>query len=107
MPQILKPCGHLLEIFMPYRGDEKRMIEVLCRAADFGFYKGVELGIFFDAGNRRTVRGILESYGLHGATFAMPYVRDRELNLSSFDPDQRRAAVALVKELAGYAWGYT
>ena len=109
MPQILKPCGHLLEIFMPYRGDEKRMIEVLCRAADFGFYKGVELGIFFDAGNRRTVRGILESYGLHGATFAMPYVRDRELNLSSFDPDQRRAAVALVKELAGYAaeCGYT
>lgn len=103
MPQTLLPCGHLLEIFMPYRGDEARMIEVLRRAIDFGFYRGVELGIFFDPANRRTVRNLLEANKLHGATFATPYVKDRKLSLSSFDGDQRRRTVELVKGLADFA----
>ena len=36
MAQKIVPSGHLLEMFMPYRDDEKRMLDVLKRAADFG-----------------------------------------------------------------------
>ena len=39
MAQKLVPSGHLLEMFMPYRDDEKRMLEVLKKAASRGFYK--------------------------------------------------------------------
>ena len=44
MSQKLLPSAHLLEIFMPYRSDEARMIDVFEKAIDLDFYKGVELG---------------------------------------------------------------
>ena len=56
MAQKIVPSGHLLEMFMPYRDDEKRMLDVLKRAADFGFYKNVELPSFRDRYNRMYVR---------------------------------------------------
>ena len=109
MSQKLLPSGHFLEIFMPYRKDEARMLDVLHKAVELGFYKGVELGTFFDRSNRRGVRDILEQNKLNGTTFIVPYLKERKLNLSDLDTDRRRQAVELVRELAGYAadCGYT
>lgn len=109
MAQKLLPSGHLLEMFMPYRKDEKRMLEVLRKAVDFGFYKGVELGSFFDKYNRMYVRDILESNGLNGTTFVTPYVKEKKLSLCDLDESRRREALELVKEHANYAaeCGYT
>ncbi len=109
MGRNLRTSAHLLEMFMPYRSDEARMIDVLRKAVEFDFYRGVELGIFFDPTNRKTVRGILEENHLHGTTFVTPYVKDQKLSLSDLETQGRRKAVDLVKELAGYAAdaGYT
>lgn len=109
MSQKLLPSAHLLEIFMPYRGDEARMLDVLRKAVELGFYRGVELGTFFDRYHRMYVRNILEQNGLNGTTFATPYVKDQKLSLSALDPAERKAAVDLVKNLAELAadTGYT
>lgn len=109
MAQKLLTSAHLLEIFMPYRSDESRMIDVLHKAVALDFYKGVELGIFFDPGNRRTVRSVLEENQLNGTTFSTPYVKDQKLSLADLDGSARQKAVNLVKELAGMAaeTGYT
>ena len=103
MAQKLLPSGHLLEMFMPYRSHEAKMIEVLRKAVSFGYYRNVELGIFFDPANRKTVRNILSGNGVNGTTFATPYVKDQKLSLCSLDEGERRKAVDLVKKLAGYA----
>ncbi len=96
-------------MFMPYRKDEARMLEVLRRAVKLDFYKGVELGTFFDAKNRKAVRDILEANHLNGTTFVTPYVKENKLSLSDLNEDGRQKAIALVKEHAGYAaeTGYT
>lgn len=109
MSQKLLPSAHLLEIFMPYRGDERRMIEVIRRAVAMGFYKGIELGSFFDPTNRRTVRNIIEENQLNGTTYTTPYVKDQHLSLSDLDENGRKKAVALLKKLAELAAesGYT
>ncbi|MBE6829265.1 MAG: sugar phosphate isomerase/epimerase [Ruminococcaceae bacterium] len=109
MSQKLLPSGHFLEIFMPYRGDEARMLNVLRKAVELNFYRGVELGVFFDRYNRMYVREILETNRLNGTTFATPYLKDQKLSLSDLDGDRRRKAVELVKQLAGYVAdsGYT
>lgn len=109
MSQKLLPSAHLLEIFMPYRSDEARMIDVFEKAIDLNFYKGVELGIFFDPTNRKTVRKMLEQNNLNGTTFVTPYVKDQKLGLSDLNEEKRRKAVNLVKMLADYAAdsGYT
>ena len=109
MAQKLLTSAHLLEIFMPYRSDEARMMDVLHKAVAIDFYRGVELGIFFDATNRKEVRRVLEENHLNGTTFATPYVKDQKLGLSDLDEGKRRKAVDLVKELANYAadTGYT
>lgn len=109
MSQKLLPSGHLLELFMPYRSDEARMLEVLRRAVELDFYRGVELGTFFGRYNRMYVRGILEENGLSGTTFATPYIKDRKLSLSDLDAARRGEAVGLARQLAAYAadCGYT
>lgn len=60
MAQEILPSAHLLEIFNPYMNDEARMIEVLRRTVALGFYRAVELPVFFDAANRSAVRAIIE-----------------------------------------------
>ena len=85
MAQKLLPSGHLLEMFMPYRSHEAKMIEVLRKAVSFGYYRNVELGIFFDPANRKTVRNILSGNGVNGTTFATPYVKDQKLSLCSLE----------------------
>ncbi len=103
MPQKLLPSGHLLEMFMPYRDDEKRMLEVLKKSADMGFYKNVELPSFRDKYNRMYVRNTLEEYGLTATTFVTPYVKEKKLALCDLDESRRREAIELCKEHANYA----
>lgn len=97
MAQKLLPGGHLLEMFMPYRDDEKRMIEVLQKAASFDFYRNVELPSFRSAENRKYVRNFLKDHGINATTFVTPYVKERKLALCDTDEGGRKAAIALVK----------
>lgn len=100
MPQKLLPSGHLMELFAPYRNDETRMIGVIERAVSCGFYKNLELGIFFDKGNRKKVRSLLEQNGLRATTFGTPYIKERHLSLCSLDAGERQQAINLMKQLA-------
>ena len=103
MPQKLLPSGHLLEIFMPYRDDEKRMIEVLRKAAGMGFYRNVELPSFRDRNNRSEVRRILEEYDLSVTTFVTPYVKKKKLALCDLNKARRREAIELCREHIDFA----
>lgn len=109
MAQQLRTSVHLLEMFMPYMHDERRMSDVLDRVVDKGFYEGVELPVFFDELHRRHVRDVIERHGLFGGTSATPYVKDQGLSLADLDQDGRRKAVDLVKQLADLSAdaGYT
>lgn len=109
MAQKIMVSGHLLEMFMPYLYDEKRMIEVLEKATALGFYKGVEMPIFFDKKNRQTIRSLIESNGLNGTTFITPYTKFQHLSLADLDEAARQKTVQLVKQLADFAAesGYT
>lgn len=103
MAQKILPGGHFLEMFMPYRSDEAKMIQVLERACGFGFYKNAELGIFFDKENRKRVRTILEENRMNATTFSTPWVKDDKLSLADLDEGKRRKAVDLCKKLADLA----
>lgn len=103
MAQKIFPGAHLLEMFMPYRSHEAKMIAVLEKAAGFGFYKNMELGIFFDRENRRIVRNILEADKLSATTFSTPWIKDAKLSLADLDENGRRKAVDLCKKLADLA----
>lgn len=103
MSKKIIPSAHLLECFMPYINNERRMLDVIRRSADIGYYKNFELGVFFDRYNRIYVRNILEEYGLTAFTFATPYTKMQKLSLSSLDSSERAAAVELVKQLADCA----
>lgn len=109
MAQRLQKSAHLLEMFMPYRDDERRMLEVLERVVDLDYYRGVELPVFFDKLNRDHSRRVIEEHGLFGGTSVTPYVKDQHLSLADLDDAGRSRAVALVRRLAGYAAesGYT
>lgn len=101
--QAILPSAHLLEIFMPYRNDEPRMIDVLKRAADLGYYRGVELGVFFAPARRDEVRGILAQYGLNLAVFITPYLKERRLLLCNLDAAERKKAVDHARQLVELA----
>ena len=64
MPQKLYPSAHILEMFMPYLHDEKRLIEVLRKIAEMDFYRNVELPTFPTKEHRDTVRRILRDNDL-------------------------------------------
>lgn len=101
--QKILPSVHLLEIFMPLRKDEKRMLKVLEKTVDIGYYRGVELGLFFDKWNRLSVRNIIEKNDLNLTTFATPYLKEKRINLCSLDQDERNRALELTLELVKVA----
>lgn len=101
--QKLLPSVHLLEIFMPYRGDEPRMIEVLKKAIAIGYYRGVELGLFFDRWNRATVRHLIEENNLNLTIFATPYLKDKKMNLNAPTGDLRKQSVEYALSLISIA----
>lgn len=101
--QKILPSVHLLELFMPCRKDEKIMLNVLRKAVDIGFYKGIEISLFFDRYNIMYVREILEMNQLDGTTFLVPYLKEKNLSLSSLDSDCRTKSIEFAIEMAKYA----
>ena len=103
MPQRIYPSCHILEMFMPYLRDEKRLLEVLDKVAAREFYRHVELPTFADAANRRTVRRFLEDHRLAALTYVAPYFNAGHLALCDLDPDVRARALEEAKMHAEYA----
>ena len=81
MSQKLYPSAHILEMFMPYLHDEKRLIGVLKAIAEKDFYRNVELPSFPTKEHRRTVRSILEDSALTAITFVAPFLNEQKMSL--------------------------
>lgn len=101
--QTVLPSAHLLEIFMPYRSDEARMLSVFDKALELDFYRGVELGIFFDKANRAHLREKTEKNNINLVTFITPYVKDKKMSLCTLDSAARKEAVSYVLQLVEMA----
>ena len=85
MSQRIYPSCHILEMFMPYLRDEKRLLDVLEKVAAKEFYRHVELPTFADAENRRAVRRLLEENHLAALTYVAPYFNADGLALCDLD----------------------
>ena len=103
MPQKLYPSAHILEMFMPYLHDEKRLIEVLRKIAEMGFYRNVELPTFPTKENRDTVRRILRDNDLTAATYAAPYLNERGMSLCDLNDRRRAETIRYLKMQADLA----
>ncbi len=103
MPQKLYPSAHILEMFMPYLHDEKRLIEVLRKIAEMGFYRNVELPAFPTKEHRDTVRRILRDNDLTAATYAAPYLNERGMSLCDLNDRRRAETIRTLKMQADYA----
>ena len=103
MPQKLYPSAHILEMFMPYLHDEKRLIEVLRKIAEMGFYRNVELPTFPTKEHRDTVRRILRDNDLTAATYAAPYLNERGMSLCDLNDRRRAETIRYLKMQADLA----
>ena len=103
MPQKLYPSAHILEMFMPYLHDDKRLIEVLRKIAEMGFYRNVELPTFPTKEHRDTVRRILRANDLTAATYAAPYLNEREMSLCDLNDRRRAETIRYLKTQADLA----
>lgn len=101
--QELLPSAHLLVLFKPFFKDEERMLEVVRRIVEMDFYKGIELGIFFEKTNRIEINKIVEEEGLFLTIYATPYLKEKNISLCALDPVERGLAVDYLKELIGHA----
>lgn len=101
--QTLLPSAHLLVLFKPFLGDEKRMIDVVQRVISLNYYKGIELGIFFYKKNRDEMKQIISEHGLFLTVYATPYLKEKQLSLCSVDPYEREQAVDYLKQLLAMA----
>ncbi len=99
----LVTSAHIMELFMPYLEDEKRMLGVVDRIRGYDFYHGVEMGVFFDKENQRTIRRILEEENWCGATYSTPYMNEHGYSLSSLDPELRKKSLEFALGLLGPA----
>ena len=103
MPQKLYPSAHILEMFMPYLHDEKRLIEVLRKIAEMDFYRNVELPTFPTKEHRDTVRRILRDNDLTAATYAAPYLNERDMSLCDLSDRRRAETIRYLKMQADLA----
>ena len=103
MPQKLYPSAHILEMFMPYLHDEKRLIKVLQKIAEMDFYRNVELPTFPTKEHRDTVRRILRDNDLTAATYAAPYLNEREMSLCDLNDRRRAETIRYLKMQADFA----
>ena len=97
MSQKLVPSAHILEMFMPYLHDEKRLIGVLKAIAEKDFYRNVELPSFPTKEHRRTVRSILEDSALTAITFVAPFLNEQKMSLCDLDDRRRKEVLAFLK----------
>ena len=102
MSQKLYPSAHILEMFMPYLHDEKRLIGVLKAIAEKDFYRNVELPSFPTKEHRRTVRSILEDSALTAITFVAPFLNEQKLSLCDLDDRRRKEVLAFLKMHADF-----
>lgn len=103
MPQKLYPSAHILEMFMPYLHDEKRLIEVLRKIAEMDFYRNVELPTFSTKEHRDTVRRILRDNDLTAVTYAAPYLNERKMSLCDLSDRRRAETIRYLKMQADLA----
>ena len=103
MPQKLYPSAHILEIFMPFLHDEKRLIEVLQKIAEMDFYRNVELPAFPTKERRDTVRRILRDNDLTAVTYAAPYLNERGMSLCDLNDRRRAETIRYLKKQADFA----
>ena len=105
----LFPSAQILEIFMPYLHDEKRMIGVLQKIVEMDFYRNVELPAFPTKEHRETVRRILRDNDLTAATYTTPYLNERKMSLCDLSDRRRAETLRFLKMQADYAaeCGYT
>ena len=103
MPQKLYPSAHILEMFMPYLHDEKRLIEVLRKIAEMDFYRNVELPTFPTKERRDTVRHILRDNDLTAVTYAAPYLNERKMSLCDLSDRRRAETIRYLKMQADLA----
>ena len=103
MPQKLYPSAHILEMFMPYLHDEKRLIEVLRKIAEMDFYRNVELPTFPTKEHRDTVRRILRDNDLTAVTYAAPYLNERGMSLCDLNDRRRAETIRYLKKQADFA----
>jgi len=103
MPQKLYPSAHILEMFMPYLHDEKRLIEVLKKIAEMDFYRNVELPTFPTKDHRDNVRRILRDNDLTAATYAAPYLNERGMSLCDLNDRRRAETIRYLKMQADLA----
>ena len=103
MPQKRYPSAHILEMFMPYLHDEKRLIEVLRKIAEMDFYRNVELPTFPTKEHRDTVRRILRDNDLTAVTYAAPYLNERKMSLCDLSDRRRAETIRYLKMQADLA----
>ena len=109
MSQKLYPSAHILEMFMPYLHDEKRLIEVLNRIVEKDYYRNVELPSFPTKEHRDTVRKILKDNDLTAITFVAPFLNEQKMSLCDLDDRRREEVLDFLKMHADFAAesGYT
>ncbi len=103
MSQKLYPSAHILEMFMPYLHDEKRLIGVLQKIIDKDFYRNVELPSFPTKDRRDEVRKILADSGLTAITFVAPFLNEQKMSLCDLDDKRRAEVLAFLKKHADWA----
>ena len=103
MPQKIYPSAHILEMFMPYLHDEKRLLQVLETLIRKDFYRNVEIPTFPTKEHRATLRRMLEDNGLTAITFVAPFLNERHMSLCDLDDRRRREVVDFLKMHADYA----
>ena len=103
MSQKIYPSCHILEMFMPYLKEEKRLMQVLEGVAAKEFYRHVELPTFADKENSRWVRRFLEDHHLDALTYVAPYFNEKKLALCDLDGEVRAAALDMAKHHARLA----
>ena len=103
MPQKIYPSAHILEMFMPYLHDEKRLLQVLETLIRKDFYRNVEIPTFPTKEHRATLRRMLEDNGLTAITFVAPFLNERHMSLCDMDDRRRREVVDFLKMHADYA----
>ena len=100
----LAPSLHMLEIFMPAVTDENFFVQkILPDVAKIPFYTGIELPVIFKKENQKLVRRIVKDRDYQLTIWASPNINEKGDNLSALDPEERRRAVAYVKELLAEA----
>ena len=103
MSQKLYPSAHILEMFMPYLHDEKRLIGVLQKIIDKDFYRNVELPSFPTKERRDEVGKILADSGLTAITFVAPFLNEQKMSLCDLDDKRRAEVLAFLKKHADWA----